>query len=142
MDYANYSPFEQRLIKNENLSFIKMLIEREIKNYKYNISNENIIDYINRVENKHLHDEIEKYDVTDSDLKQIQTSILKTSKYNLDIEYLPTEDWEFDTTSSVKKEIVIKIPNYEMLSNALALFILLFPFAALFLSYFLIMIFR
>lgn len=142
MNYANYSSFEQRMVKNENLSFIKLLIERDIKNYKYNINDENIIDYINRVENKHLHDEIEKYDITDSELNQIQTSILKTSKYNLDIEYLPTEDWEFDTPSSIKKEIVIKIPNYEMLSNALALFILLFPFAALFLSYFLIMIFR
>ncbi len=142
MDYANYSSFEQRLIKNENLSFIKMLIERDIKNYKYNINNENIIDYVNRAENKRLHDEIGKYDITDSDLNQIQASILKNSKYNLDIEYLPTEDWEFDTIPSIKKEIVIKIPNYEMLSNALALFILLFPFAALFLSYFLIMIFR
>lgn len=142
MDYANYSSFEQRLIKNENLSFIKLLIERDIKNYKYNINNENIIDYINRAENKHLHAEIEKYDITDSDLNQIQTSILKDSKYNLEVEYLPTEDWEFDIDPSIKKEIVIKIPNYEMLSNALALFILLFPFAALFLSYFLIILFR
>ncbi|MCI9433808.1 MAG: hypothetical protein HFI86_00845 [Bacilli bacterium] len=142
MDCANYSTFEQRLIKNENLSFIKMLIERDIKNYKYNISNENVVDYINRIENKQLHSAIEKYNITDSDLKQIQTSIMKTSKYNLEVEYLPTEDWEFDINTPLKKEFIVAIPTYEMLSNALALFILLFPFAALFLSYFLIMIFR
>ncbi|MCI8778723.1 MAG: hypothetical protein HFI87_06210 [Bacilli bacterium] len=142
MDCANYSTFEQRLIKNENLSFIKMLIERDIKNYKYNISNENVVDYINRIENKQLHSAIEKYNITDSDLKQIQSSIMKTSKYNLEVEYLPTEDWEFDINTPLKKEFIVAIPTYEMLSNALALFILLFPFAALFLSYFLIMIFR
>lgn len=142
MDYANYRAFEQKLIKNENLSFIKMLIERDIKNYKYNISNESVIDYINRIENKQLHSTIEKYNITDADLKQIQSSIMKTDKYNLEIEYLPTEDWEFDINKPSKKEFIVAIPTYEMLSNALALFILLFPFAALFLSYFLIMIFR
>ncbi len=142
MNYANYNVFEQKLIKNENLSFIKMLIERDIKSYKYNIDNENVIDYINRIENKHLHNVIEKYNITDSDLKQIQLSIMKTSQYNLEVEYLPTEDWEFNISSPQKRELIVAIPTYEMLSNALALFILLFPFAALFLSYFLIMVFR
>lgn len=141
MDYANYNSFEQRLIKNENILFIKMLIERDIKNYKYNIKLENILDYIHRDENIHLSNEIKKYNISDNDLETIQDLILKTSNYNLDIEYLPTEEWEFNDGVS-KRELIITLPSYEMLSNGLALFILLFPFAALFLSYFLIMIFR
>ncbi len=141
MDYANYNSFEQRLIKNENILFIKMLIERDIKNYKYNIKSENILDYVHRDENSHLSNEIKKYNISDNDLETIQDLILKTSNYNLDIEYLPTEEWEFNDGVS-KRELIITLPSYEMLSNGLALFILLFPFAALFLSYFLIMIFR
>lgn len=141
MDYTDYNLFEQRLIKNENISFVKMLIERDIKNYKYNIKAENILDYISRTENSHLNNEIKKYNISNSDLEMIQGLILKTSNYNLDIEYLPTEDWEFNE-DVVKKELTITLPSYEMLSNGLALFILLLPFAALFLSYFLIMIFR
>ncbi len=141
MDYANYNSFEQKLIKNENILFIKMLIERDIKNYKYNIKSENILDYVHRDENSHLSNEIKKYNISDNDLETIQDLILKTSNYNLDIEYLPTEDWEFNDGVS-KGELIITLPSYEMLSNGLAFFILLFPFAALFLSYFLIMIFR
>lgn len=141
MDYANYNSFEQKLIKNENILFVKMLIERDIKNYKYNIKSENILDYVNRNENSHLSNEIKKYNISNNDLETIQNLILKTSNYNLDIEYLPTEDWEF-SGSFEKKELIITLPSYEMLSNGLAFFILLFPFAALFLSYFLIMIFR
>ena len=141
MDYANYNSFEQKLIRNENISFIKMLIEKDIKSYKYDIKNENILDYIQRGENIRLSNEIKKYNISDYELTGIQDLILRTSNYNLDIEYLPTEDWEFSDSVS-KKEITITLPSYEMLSNGLALFILLFPFGALFLSYFLIMIFR
>lgn len=141
MDYADYNSFEQKLIKNENIAFIKMLIERDIKNYKYNIKTEDILDYIKRNANSHLNNEIKKYNISDNDLETIQNLILKTSNYNLDIEYLPTEDWEFNDSIN-KKELIITLPSYEMLSNGLALFILLFPFGALFLSYFLIMIFR
>ena len=141
-DNMNYTDFESRLIKNENISFIKMLIERDIKNYKYNIKDDDIIDYINRFDNKTLHEEIKKYNISDSELKDIRTSIIKTSKYNLDIEYLPTEDWELLDFVPSKKELVIELPNYEMLSNGLAFIILIAPFAALYLSYFLMMIFR
>lgn len=141
MDYADYNSFEQKLIKNENIAFIKMLIERDIKNYKYNIKTEDILDYIKRNANSHLSNEIKKYNISNNDLENIQNLILKTSNYNLDIEYLPTEDWEFNDSIN-KKELIVTLPSYEMLSNGLALFILLFPFGALFLSYFLIMIFR
>lgn len=141
MDYADYNSFEQKLIKNENIAFIKMLIERDIKNYKYNIKTEDILDYIKRNANSHLSNEIKKYNISNNDLENIQNLILKTSNYNLDIEYLPTEDWEFNDSIN-KKKLIVTLPSYEMLSNGLALFILLFPFGALFLSYFLIMIFR
>lgn len=141
MNYVNYNSFEQKLIKNENISFIKMLIEKDIRNYKYDIKNESILDYIHRGANVHLSNEINKYNISDYDLNEIQNLILRTSNYNLDIEYLPTEDWEFNDSVN-KNELIITLPSYEMLSNGLALFILLFPFGALFLSYFLIMIFR
>lgn len=141
MNYVNYNSFEQKLIKNENISFIKMLIEKDIRSYKYDIKNESILDYIHRGANVHLSNEINKYNISDYDLNEIQNLILRTSNYNLDIEYLPTEDWEFNDSVN-KNELIITLPSYEMLSNGLALFILLFPFGALFLSYFLIMIFR
>lgn len=137
-----YTDFESKLIKNENKSFIKLLIERDIKNYKYNIKDDDIIEYVNRFDNKYLYDEIKKYNITDSELNEIRTSIIKTSKYNLDIEYLPTEDWELLDFVPSKKELVIELPSYEMLSSGLAFIILIAPFVALYLSYFLIMIFR
>ena len=121
MDYNN---LEQKLIKDGNMSFIKMLIEKDIKSYKYEILNEDIVDYVHKSQNIHLYNTIKNCNITDDDLKDIQLSIIRNCKYNLDIEYLPTEDWEFNSFFR------------------LALFILIFPFAALFLSYFLIMIFR
>lgn len=142
MREIKYNSFEQKLIKKENMNFIKLLIERDVKNYKYDVKSDNIVDYVHRSSNSHLYNEIQKYDITDAELNDIRTSIIETSKYNLDIEYLPTEDWEFDDATSLSNELVISLPTYEMLSNGLALFILVFPFAALFLSYFLIMIFR
>lgn len=142
MSQIKYNDFEQKLIKNGNISFIKMLIEKDIKSYKYDIMSENILDYVQQDTNKHLYNTIKNCNISDNELKDIQTLIINTSSYNLEIEYLPTEDWEFESNSSVSKELVITLPNYEMLSNALALFILIFPFGALFLSYFLIMVFR
>ena len=137
----NYNNLEKKLIKDGNISFIKMLIEKDIKSYKYEILNEDIVDYVHKSQNIHLYNTIKNCNITDDDLKNIQLSIIKDCKYNLDIEYLPTEDWEFNDLFKTK-ELVIDIPSYEMISNGLALFILIFPFAALFLSYFLIMIFR
>lgn len=139
---VNYSEFEKKLIKNENISFVKLLIEREIKNYKYNIKEENIINYLNKFENKNLYSEIKNYDITDNDLIDIRESIINTSKYNLEVEYLPTEDWELPDVVNQKKELVLTIPSYDMISSGLALFILILPFCALFASYFLIMVFR
>lgn len=136
-----YNNLEQKLIKDGNMSFIKMLIEKDIKSYKYEILNEDIVDYVHKSQNIHLYNIIKNCNITDDDLKDIQLSIIRNCKYNLDIEYLPTEDWEFNSFFS-GRELVIDIPSYEMISNGLALFILIFPFAALFLSYFLIMIFR
>lgn len=142
MSEIKYSNFEQKLIKNGNISFVKMLIEKDIKSYKYDIMNENILDYIQQDDNKYLYNIIKNCDVSDNELSEIQSMIIKTSSYNLEVEYLPTEEWEFDGNIYTDREFVITLPNYEMLSNALALFILIFPFSALFLSYFLIMVFR
>lgn len=142
MDGMLYTSFEQKLIKKENISFIRMLIEKDVKSYKYNIKDEDIVSYVHRFDNTHLYNEIKKYNISDSELNDIQSSIISTSKYNLDIEYLPTEDWEFDNSNSRKNELVITLPTYEMISSGVALFVLIFPFGALFLSYFLIMIFR
>lgn len=138
MDYNN---LEKKLIKDGNMSFIKMLIEKDIKSYKYEILNEDIVEYVHKSQNIHLYNTIKNCNITDDDLKNIQLSIIKDCKYNLDIEYLPTEDWEFNDLFKTK-ELVLDIPSYEMISSGLALFILIFPFATLFLSYFLIMIFR
>ena len=142
MSEIKYNSFEQKLIKKENMNFIKLLIERDVKNYKYDVKFDNIVDYVHRSGNSHLYNEIQKYNITDSELNDIRASIIETSKYNLDIEYLPTEDWEFNDISGLNNELIIALPTYEMFSNGLALFILIFPFASLFLSYFLIMIFR
>lgn len=142
MSEIKYNNFEQKLIKNGNISFVKMLIEKDIKSYKYDIMNENILDYIQQDDNKYLYNIIKNCDVSDNELSEIQSMIIKTSSYNLEVEYLPTEEWEFDGNIYTDCEFVITLPNYEMLSNALALFILIFPFSALFLSYFLIMVFR
>ena len=43
MDYNN---LEKKLIKDGNMSFIKMLIEKDIKSYKYEILNEDIVEYV------------------------------------------------------------------------------------------------
>lgn len=142
MSEIKYNNFEQKLIKNGNISFVKMLIEKDIKSYKYDIMNENILDYIQQDDNKYLYNIIKNCDVSDNELSEIQSMIIKTSSYNLEVEYLPTEEWEFDGNIYTDREFVITLPNYEMLSNSLALFILIFPFSALFLSYFLIMVFR
>lgn len=141
MNILENTLFEEKLTRNCNISFVKLLIERDIKDYKYNIIDEPLTNYVRREQNIHLYNEIKKYKLTDFELEQLQQEIINTSKINLEIEYLPTEDWEFEVTKNVK-ELVISIPNYEMLSNALALTILVFPFASIFLSYFLIMIFR
>lgn len=125
----------EKNLKIQNMSFIKMLVEKEIKGYKYNICEESLVDYVKR--DKKLQNEIIKYNITDSDLYDIEDKILNTAKYNLEIEYLPTEDWELELN-----ELVITIPTYDMISDGLAFLILLFPFAALCLSYMLIMIFR
>ena len=103
---------------------------------------ENIIDYMHRNSNKTLYNVVRNHNISDDELMAIQSSIIQNSNYNLEVEYLPTEDWEFDSLTSNQKELVLAIPSYQMISDALALVILLFPFAALFLSYFLIMIFR
>ncbi len=137
-----YTISEQKLIKNNSISFIKMLIEKDIRSYKYNIMDENIIDYMHRNSNKTLYNVVRNHNISDDELMAIQSSIIQNSNYNLEVEYLPTEDWEFDSLTSNQKELVLAIPSYQMISDALALVILLFPFAALFLSYFLIMIFR
>ena len=136
-----YADFEQKLIKNGSISFVKMLIEKDVRGYKYDIMNESIIDYIHHNDNKTLYNTIKNHNISDAELNEIQNSIIKNSNYNLEIEYLPTEDWEFSADTN-SKELVINLPSYDMLSNALALFILIFPFGALFLSYFLIMVFR
>ena len=130
----------EQKIKQQNMSFIQLLIEKEIKGYKYNICEESLVSYVNKPKNIKLLNEIKKYKITDNDLYEIEDKILNTAKYNLEVEYLPTEDWElnFDGT----KELILTVPSYEMLSDGLAFMILIFPFAALFLSYFLIMIFR
>ncbi len=141
MNVASYNLFEQKLIKNEGLSFLKLLLERDIKNYKYKISEENVVEYVHKSGNEKLSNIVTNYNITDDDLDDIQSAIIKDSDYNLEIEYLPTEDWEFENFQKIK-EFIITIPSYEMLSEGLALFILVFPFAALFLSYTLIMVYR
>ncbi len=130
----------EQKIKQQNMSFIQLLVEKEIKGYKYNICEESLVSYVNKSQNIKLLKEIKKYNLTDNDLYEIEDNILNTAQYNLEIEYLPTEDWEIEIVKT--NELVLDIPSYEMLSDGLALLILIFPFAALFVSYFIIMIFR
>lgn len=130
----------EQKIKQQNMSFIQLLVEKEIKGYKYNICEESLVSYVNKSQNIKLLKEIKKYNLTDNDLYEIEDKILNTAKYNLEVEYLPTEDWEFEIEKP--DQVAIAIPSYDMLSDGLALLILVFPFAALFLSYFIIMIFR
>jgi hypothetical protein len=129
----NLNFYDEQTLKRDNIPFIKCLLLNDIKNERLNLKKTSLETYIKS--NKVLNDFTLKYHLSSKDIKALEKNLLMDEKC-LNIEYLPTEDWEFP------KEIVIEVPSYDIMASAFSFIILVLPFGALFLSYFLINVFK